>query len=121
MKVLGVDATYYWAKDLPRATAFYTSLIGSPPTGSMENVYSEWTFPNGESFGLYKGDPFVRCDGVMFAVEDVAATVAELKKLGLTVHGDVDETPVCFMGFAEDSEGNGFILHHRKSGGAGAN
>ncbi len=29
--------------------------------------------------------------------------------------GHIEETPVCFMGFAEDSEGNHFVLHHRKS------
>jgi predicted enzyme related to lactoylglutathione lyase len=122
MKVLGIDATYYWAKDLARATEFYTWLIGSPPTMAMLNVFSEWTFPNGESFGLYKGEEFVRSDGVMFAVEDVKATLEEIKAKGHKVQmdGHVEETPVCFMGFAEDSEGNGFLLHHRKSGEAGA-
>lgn len=121
MKVLGVDATYYWAKDLGRATGFYTWLIGSPPTGSAPDIYAEWTFPGGETFGLYKGERFVRADGVMFAVDDVAKTLGEIKAKGHTVHmdGHVEETPGCFMGFAEDSEGNGFILHKRKSGSAG--
>ena len=122
MKVLGIDASYYWAKDLARATEFYTWLIGSPPTAGAPNIFSEWTFPGGETFGLYKGERFVRTDGVMFAVEDVPKTLAELKAKGHTVsmEGHVEETPVCFMGFAEDSEGNGFILHTRKSGSAGS-
>lgn len=120
MKVLGVDASYYFAQDLARATEFYTALIGSPPTAGRPDLFAEWTFPNGESFGLYKGENFSKSDGVMFAVDDVKATLDELKKKGATTHGEPDETPVCFMGFAEDSEGNGFILHKRKSGDAGA-
>lgn len=122
MKVLGIDASYYWAKDLERATAFYTWLIGSPPDGAMPGVFAEWTFPNGETFGLYKGEEFVRSDGVMFAVDDVKAALDEIKAKGhkVAMDGHIEETPVCFMGFAEDSEGNGFLLHKRKTGAPGA-
>ena len=82
-------------------------------------MFCEWTFPGGESFGLYKGSEFTRCDGVMFAVDDVKATLDACKTRGVKITEEVEETPVCYMGFAEDSEGNGFILHHRKSGSAG--
>ena len=119
MKVHGVDATYYWAKDLVRATEFYTWLFGGPPTASMPDVFAEWTFAGGETFGLYKGEKFVRCDGVMFAVDDVKATLDACRAKGLVAHDHIEDTPVCFMGFAEDTEGNGFILHHRKSGTSG--
>lgn len=116
MKVHGIDASYYWAKDLDRATAFYTWLIGRAPDAAVSDVFAEWTFSGGESFGLYKGEQFVRSDGVMFAVDDVKAALDEIRAHGQTVRGDghIEETPVCFMGFAEDSEGNGIILHKRK-------
>ena len=119
MNVKGIDATYYWVKDLARATDFYTWLLGSPPSVAMPDVFAEWTFAGGESFGLYKGSEHVHCDGVMFGVDDVKATVAALRAKGHKAEEHVEETPVCFMGFAEDSEGNGFILHHRKSGSYG--
>lgn len=119
MNVRGIDASYYYAKDLGRATEFYTWLIGKPPDGSMPDVFSEWTFPDGESFGLYKGEQFSHCDGLMFAVDDVKTTLDALRAKGVTAQEHIEETPVCFMGFAEDTEGNGFILHKRKSGTAG--
>ncbi|MBV8435073.1 MAG: VOC family protein, partial [Candidatus Eremiobacteraeota bacterium] len=30
---------------------------------------------------------------------------------------DITETPVCYMAFAQDPEGNGIILHQRKLNG----
>ncbi len=50
----------------------------------------------------------------MFVVDDVATAIAELKGRGVTVNDHIEETPVCWMGFATDSEGNGFILHAHK-------
>ena len=119
MKVLGIDASYYFVQDIDRAKGFYTWLIGSPPQHDVPGMFAEWTFPGGESFGLYKGSDFSPSDGVMFAVEDVKAALDACKAKGVKITEHVEDTPVCFMGFAEDTEGNGFILHHRKSGSAG--
>ena len=77
-------------------------------------MFAEWVFPGGEAFGIYKGDEFKPGTGVMFAVPDVAATVEELRARGVHFSEEIEETPVCFMAFGTDSEGNGFILHKRK-------
>ena len=116
MKVSGIDASYYFVKDFDRALAFYTALIGSAPQTTMPGMFAEWEFPGGEAFGLYKSSDYEHCDGVMFAVDDVAAAVAELKSKGVqfAMDGNVEDTPVCHMAFGNDSEGNGFILHKRK-------
>lgn len=114
MTVTGIDASYYYAKDFKRAVAFYTDLIGHAPPTMMEDMFAEWEFPNGEAFGLYKGEAHHGCNGVMFAVPNVAAAVAELKAKGVQFDGDIEDTPVCHMAFGKDSEGNGFILHMRK-------
>lgn len=117
MAVSGIDATYYTTKDLTKATAFYADLIGSKPTQHFENVISEWTFPGGESFGLYmSGEPetFTPSGGVMFAVSDVATARDELKAKGVAFHGEIEDTPACHMAFGVDPDGNGFILHKRK-------
>lgn len=50
----------------------------------------------------------------MFAVADVAAAVEASKAHGVTLRGGIEDTPGCHMAFGEDTEGNGFILHHRK-------
>ncbi|MGA2393231.1 MAG: VOC family protein [Candidatus Lustribacter sp.] len=114
MKVSGIDASYYYAKDLDRAVAFYTALLGAPPTASYPNTFAEWVFPGDEAFGLYMGSQYEHCDGLMFGVDDVAAAVAELRARGVEFSGEIEETPVCHMAFGTDSEGNGFILHQRK-------
>jgi len=118
MDVAGLDAVYYIVKDLDKETEFYTSLLGAAPAMNVPGSVSEWTFADGNSFGLYEsatvGDS--RSGSAMFAVADVAAAVAEGKKLGITFHegGAVTDTPACHMAFGEDPEGNQFVLHKRK-------
>jgi predicted enzyme related to lactoylglutathione lyase len=116
MKVNGIDASYYYAKDFDRAVSFYTALIGAAPGNVVPAMFAEWELGDGAAFGLYKGEHYEHCDGVMFAVDDVAASVGELRERGVQFadNGAVEDTPVCHMAFGTDSEGNGFILHHRK-------
>ena len=116
MAVTGIDASYYYAKDFDRAVSFYTALFAAKPQGFVPGMFAEWEFKGGEAFGLYKGEEYQHCDGLMFAVDDVAAAVAELRARGVHFADDgaVEDTPVCHMAFGTDSEGNGFILHKRK-------
>lgn len=116
MNVTGIDAAYYYAKDLERAVAFYTMLLGRAPAAHAPNAFAEWEFPGGEAFGVYKAAEWEHCDGVMFAVDDVPRAVAELRERGVVfaMDGQIEDTPVCKMAFGIDSEGNGFILHKRK-------
>ena len=50
---------------------------------------------------------------VMFAVPDVPAAAELVRKLGGTAE-EPGESPVCYMSFAEDTEGNKLVLHRRK-------
>ena len=115
-RVHGIDATYYLTKNLSDSTKFYGELLGMEPSMHMEDFVSEFTFPGGETFGLYKAGEFSTSGGVMFAVDDVAAFVAEAKARGVKFDGDgeITDTPGCHMAFGTDPEGNGFIIHHRK-------
>jgi predicted enzyme related to lactoylglutathione lyase len=116
LKINGIDAVYYSVHDLDRARSFYRDLIGSPPTVNGADSFCEWTLANGESFGLIKGTHYRPGNGVLFNVDDVKASVAELQARGVAFDddGDIEETPVCYMAFDKDSEGNDFILHQRK-------
>jgi len=122
-KVKGLDASYYTVKDLAKQTKFYTDLLGFEPTLAVPDFVAEWTFPGGgATFGLYKSSTGESSgSGVMFAVDDVAAAVAECKARGVKFgdDGKIEDTPVCHMAFGSDPEGLDFILHHRKDGSVG--
>jgi catechol 2,3-dioxygenase-like lactoylglutathione lyase family enzyme len=114
--VRGIDASYYMTKDLDVSTKFYTELLGSAPEVHVPGMFSEWTFPGGEAFGLYKSDNFYESGTVMFRVDDVPAFVAAARANGVHFHGDgfVDETPNCHMAFGVDPDNNKFIIHKVK-------
>ncbi len=116
MKINGIDAIYYSARDIARAKKFYTSIIGAAPAVDIEGSFCEWTLPNGESFGLIKGETFRPGSGILFNIDDIQKSVDEMRSLGVAFEDDaeIEETPVCFMAFARDTEGNAFILHQRK-------
>jgi predicted enzyme related to lactoylglutathione lyase len=116
MKINGIDAIYYFAHDLDRAQSFYTMMFGAQPSMAAAGSYCEWTLPRGESFGLIKGTQYRPGNGVLFNVDDVQASVKELTASGVAFedNGEIEETPVCYMAFGQDTEGNNFILHQRK-------
>jgi predicted enzyme related to lactoylglutathione lyase len=114
--VTGIDATYYLTKDHARATAFYRDVLGLPVTMDVPGQFTEFEFPGGDAFGLYHAGEWSPSAGVMFAVPDVEAAVEQLKAQGVTFEqdGEITDIPSCKMAFAEDPEGNSFILHQRK-------
>lgn len=115
-KVTGMDASYYLVKDLARATKFYNDLLAMEPTLTFGDFVAEYTFPNGETFGLLRTDDWTPRGGILFAVDDLEKAVAEHKARGVKFEGDghIENSPVCTMAFAEDSEGNRFVLHQHK-------
>ncbi len=118
MKVTGIDAVYYTVADLEGEKTFYSELLGGPPAFEWPDRLCEWTLADGHAFGIYKteGKERFTCGSAMFAVADVAATVADAQKRGVKFHdnGEVTDTPACQMAFGQDPEGHQFILHMRK-------
>jgi predicted enzyme related to lactoylglutathione lyase len=116
MKINGIDSIFYSARDINRAKKFYTAIIGAAPIVDIEGSFCEWTLPNGEAFGLIKGETFRPGSGILFSVDDIKMSVDEMRAYGVAFEDDaeIEETPVCFMAFARDTEGNAFILHQRK-------
>ena len=118
--IRGIDINTYLVKDPPRAIKFYKDTLGLKCTWEMDQG-AEFELPDGSYFGLWKMDDgsWHPGNGVMFSVADVPKAMEYYKSKGVTFQGS-EETPVCHMAFAEDSEGNHFILHCRKDGTAGA-
>lgn len=121
----GIDAVYYLVKDLARARKFYEEALGfepafvAEPGGEWEGV--EYEMPTGQTFGLGKtaAFPWRESGGAMISVDDVSAVTERVKVAGGKVHNGPFESPVCFMSWCEDTEGNTFSLHHRKDGSVG--
>jgi predicted enzyme related to lactoylglutathione lyase len=120
----GIDAVYYMVKDVARARKFYEQTVGFEPAHVAESgdwEGAEYEMPTGQTFGIGKnGDtPWQQSGGMMLSVEDVAKAAQRVAEGGGTVVMGPIETPVCFMAWCIDTEGNTFSLHHRKDGSVG--
>lgn len=118
VRVSGMDLSGYMVQDAQRAIAFYREIFGLEPSKLYpENRGAEYDLPDGTTFGLWGGGgkvmPFQPSNGVMFAVEDLDASVAALKQRGISPLYE-NETPFCWMAMIHDSEGNIITLHKRK-------
>ncbi len=118
--ITGVDMSSYITGDPKRSIAFYRDVLGIAPTHiDEEGRGAEFTLADGSTFGVWKPDEAATTGGMMlFAVTDIREAVAIFRNRGAGL-SDPMETPVCFMSFGADPDGNGFIVHQRKSDGAG--
>ena len=118
MPIVGVDTTAYLVKDVERAKKFYRDVMGLPLTSEFGGQGAEFVMSDNTAFSLWKMDDgsWTQGNGVMFAVDDFEAAVDQYRKAGVKIAPETEDTPVCKMAFAEDSEGNTFIIHFRKNG-----
>lgn len=116
-----VDFVALPVADMARARAFYEGVLGlAPDTVTAEGTWTEYVLPDGSALAL--GD--VRVMGLEFApvvagavglrTPDVEQAFATLAERGLAMAEAVLETPVCHMGFVQDTEGNSLVLHRHK-------
>ncbi len=73
------------AADLPRATAFYASLLGAPPIASFDPPGLVFFDLNGQRLLLDQGAPSALH---YFLVDDVAAVVERLRAAGTPVESE---------------------------------
>jgi|GEM_PF-216675 predicted enzyme related to lactoylglutathione lyase len=114
--IVGIDLVGATVPDLQRSLAFYRDALGMIPAVEHESG-AEFHFPDGTTFGLWQPPADFGMKpgfGVMFSVNDVQASAEQMNKRGAGL-GEVSESPVCFMSMGKDSEGNGTMLHHRKT------
>lgn len=119
LTVTGVDFVALPAQDLDRAVGFYRDVLGLRITADHRDKNVDWVEfdAGGTCIGLVIPESFggqfqaVKFAGVGLRVNDVQATLADLKARGLEVHHE--DTGICHMIFVEDSEGNNVCLHNR--------
>jgi len=115
-----------YAADLPRATAFYTDLLGAAPVASFDPPGLVFFDLDGQRLLLDQGAPSALH---YYLVDDVDATVERLRAAGTTIHS---EPHVIFThrdallgpagtdevhAFIRDTEGNLVgLIEHRKVG-----
>ena len=113
--VTGIDIAAYLVRDPQRAIAFYRDVLGMTPTAIDEQGRgAEFTLADGSTFGVWKPEDNETGGALMFAVGDINAAVATFRERGLELT-DPTESPVCFMSFGADPEGNAIIIHQRKT------
>jgi predicted enzyme related to lactoylglutathione lyase len=111
----GIDIAAYLVKDPQAAIAFYRDVLGMTPTAiDDQGRGAEFTLADGSTFGVWKPDGDESGGAIMFAVSDARDAVEHYRARGLKL-SDVMESPVCFMSFGADPEGNAIIIHQRKS------
>ena len=115
-QITGMDMAAYLVSDPERAIAFYRDVLGLTPTEfDKEGRGAEFTLADGSTFGVWKPDDGKTSGGtIMFAVGDARAAVERFRGRGAAL-SDPMETPVCFMAFGADPDGNGIIIHQRKA------
>jgi predicted enzyme related to lactoylglutathione lyase len=112
----GIDIAACFVSDPARSIAFYRDVLGLQPTEIDDKGRgAEFTLADGQTFGVWNpGEDGPKSGSViMFAVGDIKAAVERIRSNGGTV-SDPDETPVCFMSFGSDVDGNAFMIHQRK-------
>ena len=119
IRIRGLDLSGYMVQDAPRAIAFYRNVFGLEPTLVYpEDRGAEYDLPDGTTFGLWGGGgkvmPFQPSNGILFAVDDLDAAVAQLAARDIAVRFQT-ETPFCRLAMISDSEGNIVTLHQRKT------
>ncbi|MBV9103993.1 MAG: VOC family protein [Candidatus Eremiobacteraeota bacterium] len=112
--IVGVDIFGPSTTDAQRLIAFYRDVLGMKPTASSE-VGAEFELEDGTTFGVYQPEQAKKGGGygALFAVRDIKAAVDRFRANGAQL-SDPFETPVCFMSFGADPDGNTFAIHQRK-------
>ena len=116
MQVEHVDFVSFLTRDIARAKAFYSDVIGleleTEGESDMEFRVGQVTLDVFDPSSI--GQPFAPSPaGLALRVPDVDAARAELEAKGVVFDGDTIETGVCRQAWFKDPDGNALMLHRR--------
>jgi predicted enzyme related to lactoylglutathione lyase len=114
-----VAFTMYPVTDMARARTFYEETLGLPPSrNGAASPWVEFDLPGGGCLAITTvtpNQPSASAGGtIAFEVDDLPATVADLKARGVAFAAEGIESPVCRMAIVKDPDGNAIILHKLK-------
>ena len=104
---------------MAKARAFYEGLLSLKPGDDFQGAWQEYDF-GGTTFAISSmiGE-FVKPGtqaSVAFEVDDLVNLVKDLKSKNVEFTSDeLMESPVCWMAFMKDPDGNTVSLHQLKS------
>jgi len=107
---------------MTRARNFYEGLLGLKATMDHQLEGGHWVeYDIGTgmlAIGVAPPGMTPSRDGcsVALEVEDFDEAVSELKDAGVEFNFGPIETPVCYMAFVRDPDGNSIGIHKRKAG-----
>ena len=112
--------TMYPVKDMARARKFYEGTLGLELTKDFKGAWVEYHLENGclALTTMAEGVmPSANAGGsIALEVDDLDATMKDVKAKGAAVKLEPFESPVCRMAVIADSEGNAVTLHQKKPG-----
>lgn len=118
MGIKHIAFTLYPVQDMARARKFYEQDLGLKVTKDFEGSWVEYHLENG-AFALSSMVPQKSSLGhggsIAFEVDDLEATLADLKAKGVKILKEDIESPVCRMAAIADPEGNALVVHQKKS------
>ncbi len=117
-RIKKVAFSVYPVKDMARAREFYEKTLGLKPCDDFDGRWQEYDI-GGTTFAVSDSIiEFVKPgtqSAVSFEVNDLKATCAELGKKDVKfTMPEIMETPVCWMQFILDPDGNTIGLHQCK-------
>jgi predicted enzyme related to lactoylglutathione lyase len=113
-----VAFTCYPVKDMARARAFYEGVLGLKPGDDFQGAWQEYDF-GGTTFAISSMIiEYVKPGtqgSVAFEVSDLKGYLKELQAKGVEdSKNEIMESPVCWMAFIKDPDGNTVSLHQVK-------
>jgi predicted enzyme related to lactoylglutathione lyase len=110
--------TCYPVQDMARARTFYEKTLGLPPGENFQGVWQEYDF-GGTTFAISSMTVDFLKPGsqgcVAIEVEDLKGLVKELREKGAHFQSEeIMESPVCWVAWVKDPDGNTISLHQSK-------
>lgn len=116
MKAERVAFVMYPVTDMPRATDFYSGVLGLERSGLESDYWVEFDV-GGMTFGIGNfeqvGKPGT-AQSLAIEVSDMSAARAELAGRGVE-SSEPFETQVCYISTLSDPDGNQIVLHQAKA------
>lgn len=111
-----IDFVMLPVENMARARAFYEGTLGLTLDSEGRGIWSEYVLSDGSALALFQNESFEPATGGLVGLRtpDFEDTFARLEAAGFAQAEGVLETPVCFMGFVRDTEGNSLVLHRHK-------